>query len=67
MGRLVPPEPLGQIMTDFAAARLNMVESQVRVNSVTDGRVIEAMSSVPAGSLAKSKRRNSSNRSEIDQ
>ncbi|MBX3505317.1 MAG: protein-L-isoaspartate O-methyltransferase [Parvibaculum sp.] len=34
-------------MTDFAAARLNMVESQVRVNSVTDERVIAAMSAVP--------------------
>ncbi|MBX3491716.1 MAG: protein-L-isoaspartate O-methyltransferase [Parvibaculum sp.] len=34
-------------MTDFAAARHNMVESQVRVNAVTDGRVIDAMSAVP--------------------
>ena len=34
-------------MTDFAAARHNMVESQVRINAVTDGRVIEAMSDVP--------------------
>ncbi|MCF8469884.1 MAG: protein-L-isoaspartate O-methyltransferase [Parvibaculum sp.] len=34
-------------MTDFAAARLNMVESQVRINSVTDGRVIDALSAVP--------------------
>ncbi|MBX3447238.1 MAG: protein-L-isoaspartate O-methyltransferase [Parvibaculaceae bacterium] len=34
-------------MTDFAAARLNMVESQVRVNAVTDDRVIAAMSAVP--------------------
>ncbi|PKQ04022.1 MAG: protein-L-isoaspartate O-methyltransferase [Alphaproteobacteria bacterium HGW-Alphaproteobacteria-12] len=34
-------------MTDFAAARLNMVESQVRINSVTDGRVIDAISAVP--------------------
>jgi len=41
------PKPLGQIMTDFAAARLNMVESQVRVNAVTDERVIEALSAVP--------------------
>ena len=31
-------------MTDFAAARHNMVESHVRVNAVTDGRVIAAMS-----------------------
>lgn len=34
-------------MTDFTAARHNMVESQVRVNAVTDGRVIDAMSDVP--------------------
>lgn len=34
-------------MTDFAAARLNMVESQVRVNAVTDERVIAAMLAVP--------------------
>lgn len=34
-------------MTDFAAARLNMVESQVRVNAVTDERVIAAMAAVP--------------------
>lgn len=34
-------------MIDFAAARLNMVESQVRVNSVTDGRVIDAIAAIP--------------------
>jgi protein-L-isoaspartate(D-aspartate) O-methyltransferase len=34
-------------MTDFAAARLNMVESQVRVNGVTDERVIAAMDALP--------------------
>ena len=34
-------------MTDFAAARLNMVESQVRVNAVTDERLIVAMAAVP--------------------
>ncbi len=34
-------------MTDFAAARLNMVESQVRINAVTDRRVIDAISAVP--------------------
>jgi protein-L-isoaspartate(D-aspartate) O-methyltransferase len=34
-------------MTDFTAARHNMVESQVRVNAVTDGRVIDAMSAIP--------------------
>lgn len=34
-------------MTDFAAARLNMVESQVRVNAVTDERVIDAIAATP--------------------
>ncbi|ABS64610.1 protein-L-isoaspartate(D-aspartate) O-methyltransferase [Parvibaculum lavamentivorans DS-1] len=34
-------------MTDFAAARHNMVESQVRINSVTDRRVIDALSAIP--------------------
>jgi protein-L-isoaspartate(D-aspartate) O-methyltransferase len=32
---------------DFAAARLNMVESQVRPNGITDQRIITAMSAVP--------------------
>ncbi|MEP2829076.1 protein-L-isoaspartate O-methyltransferase [Parvibaculum sp.] len=34
-------------MTDFAAARHNMVESQVRVNSVTDERIIDAIADIP--------------------
>lgn len=34
-------------MTDYAAQRLNMVESQVRANDVTDTRVIAAMRAVP--------------------
>jgi protein-L-isoaspartate(D-aspartate) O-methyltransferase len=34
-------------MTDFAAARLNMVESQIRTNRVTDARVVEAFEAVP--------------------
>ncbi|MFZ3032946.1 MAG: protein-L-isoaspartate O-methyltransferase [Parvibaculum sp.] len=33
-------------MTDFAAARINMVENQVRCNAVTDFGVITAMSEV---------------------
>lgn len=32
---------------DYTAARHNMVESQVRTNDVTDGRIIEAMGSLP--------------------
>jgi protein-L-isoaspartate(D-aspartate) O-methyltransferase len=34
-------------MTDFAAARANMVDGQVRTNNVTDLRVIAAMREVP--------------------
>lgn len=34
-------------MTDFAAARINMVESQVRPNGITDRRIIAAMEQVP--------------------
>lgn len=34
-------------MTDFAAARLNMVESQIRTNKVTDPRVVDAFEAVP--------------------
>lgn len=34
-------------MTEFAAARLNMVESQIRTNKVTDQRVITAFETVP--------------------
>lgn len=34
-------------MTDFAAARANMVENQVRCNAVTDARLIAAMHAVP--------------------
>lgn len=34
-------------MTDYTAARLNMVESQVRPNGITDRRIIAAVESVP--------------------
>jgi protein-L-isoaspartate(D-aspartate) O-methyltransferase len=34
-------------MTDYAAARLNMVESQIRPNRVTDPRVVGAMFELP--------------------
>lgn len=34
-------------MTDYAAARLNLVESQVRPNDVRDRRLIAAMSEIP--------------------
>lgn len=34
-------------MVDFAAARLNMVESQLRTNKVTDPRLLDAFGTVP--------------------
>lgn len=34
-------------MNDFAAARLNMIESQVRPNGITDRRIIAAMEVIP--------------------
>lgn len=34
-------------MTDFARARSNMIESQVRPNGITDGRIIQAMAALP--------------------
>ena len=34
-------------MTDYAASRLNMVESQVRPNGITDRRIIAAMERIP--------------------
>ena len=36
---------------DFAAARRNMVESQIRTNRVTDPAVIQAMTDVPRGNV----------------
>ena len=38
-------------MVDFTAARLNMVESQVRTNDVTDVRVQDAMRVIPRETL----------------
>lgn len=34
-------------MVDFSTARLNMVESQIRTNKVTDARILEALETVP--------------------
>jgi protein-L-isoaspartate(D-aspartate) O-methyltransferase len=34
-------------MTDFAAARLNMVDSQIRTNKVTDPRIVAAFEALP--------------------
>jgi protein-L-isoaspartate(D-aspartate) O-methyltransferase len=34
-------------MADYTAARLNMVESQIRPNRVTDGRLVDALLNMP--------------------
>lgn len=34
-------------MVDFSTARLNMVESQIRTNKVTDGRILDALETIP--------------------
>ena len=44
-------------MTDFIAARLNMVESQVRPNGITDRRIIAAIEQVPRESFVPESRR----------
>jgi protein-L-isoaspartate(D-aspartate) O-methyltransferase len=44
-------------MTDFAAARENMVESQVRPNGVTDRRIIDAMAALPREDFVPDERR----------
>jgi len=44
-------------MIDFTIARLNMVESQVRPNGITDRRIIAAIESVPRESYVPENRR----------
>lgn len=44
-------------MTDFAAARLNMIESQVRPNGITDRRIIAAMEQVARENFVPESRR----------
>lgn len=44
-------------MTDFAAARLNMIESQVRPNGITDRRIIAAMEQVERENFVPESRR----------
>ena len=34
-------------MTDFAIARSRMIDSQIRPNGITDGRIIQAMALLP--------------------
>ena len=44
-------------MTDFAIARRNMVESQLRTNRVTDARLLGAMGTVPREAFVPSSRK----------
>lgn len=44
-------------MTDFAAARLNMIESQVRPNGITDHRIIAAMAGLAREDFVPASRR----------
>lgn len=44
-------------MTDYAAARQNMVENQVRTNQVTDDRLVAAMESIPRELFVPAERR----------
>ena len=44
-------------MTDFAAARANMVESQIRPNKVTDPALIRALATLPRERFVRAERR----------
>jgi protein-L-isoaspartate(D-aspartate) O-methyltransferase len=44
-------------MTDYAAARHNMVESQVRTNRVTNGALLDAMETIPREQFVPGERR----------
>ncbi|QCI68810.1 protein-L-isoaspartate O-methyltransferase family protein [Phreatobacter stygius] len=44
-------------MIDFARARRTMVDTQIRVNDVTDGRIIEALMAVPREAFVPEARR----------
>lgn len=45
------------MMTDYSAARLNMVETQVRPNGITDRRIISAVERVPREKFVPESRR----------
>ena len=47
MQQLEFPSDITTVMSDYATARLNMVESQVRPNRVTDLRILAAMMELP--------------------
>lgn len=44
-------------MVDFSTARLNMVESQIRTNKVTDPRILEALETIPREAYVPEERR----------
>ncbi|MEX0924208.1 MAG: protein-L-isoaspartate O-methyltransferase [Rhodovibrionaceae bacterium] len=44
-------------MVDFSTARLNMVESQIRTNKVTDARILDALETVPRETYVPENRR----------
>jgi protein-L-isoaspartate(D-aspartate) O-methyltransferase len=44
-------------MVDFSTARLNMVESQIRTNKVTDERILDALETIPRESYVPENRR----------
>jgi protein-L-isoaspartate(D-aspartate) O-methyltransferase len=56
-----PPPESGvkaiHVMTDYAAARHNMVESQIRTNRVTDGALLAAMETLPREQFVPGERR----------
>jgi len=45
-------------MTDFAVARHNMIEGQIRTNKVTDGALLEALEALPREQFLPVERRN---------
>lgn len=44
-------------MVDFSTARLNMVESQIRTNKVTDARILDALETIPREAYVPEERR----------
>lgn len=44
-------------MVDFSTARLNMVESQIRTNKVTDPRILDALEAIPREAYVPEERR----------
>jgi protein-L-isoaspartate(D-aspartate) O-methyltransferase len=47
----------GETMTDFAAARHNMIEGQIRTNKVTDPALLDALAALPREQFVPAERR----------